>query len=1272
MVVAFEGFSIREYTAKMRSVDVAKCWPFFDNAAATTTMKSPEEVEALLPPITVAKFRWWSHELRRLRSKREKSPDEKSEMVCPVCRVFAASTVNAVNAHIDECLSGRSSSPPQRQRPLKEERRQVVRRSISSSKGVKPKSKPPKKRSIAEIFAVAPQIETIESSEVSEQEDEDEDEDEDDEGEEVVVDDSKVMLSVSRSNCGSGSGSSVLKAKKKNSMIKKRKKEKKEKKRGALMEKEDITSVGVLKKLKESKKLKKKVMKKMKNLDGSNSLVTKVSAQKFKLQNHMNFAKRLKRRFPMDILNSDSVYRKKTSLKCLCTYDKQKQKVRNEEPAFPIRSILKNHTSGKQKSVVQNMQCGSEANPCGIQLSERHVRFSGKDDILGPKRKGFCSSEQNFRNLLSDALAASSEMVLLADNNTVAAEVKRNEVDTSVATDCGTEVQTILGWKQLPEIPHVEIPSSMRLPVSIQDTMKLLPGKSTVPLSPRAIHDDNVHMLDQGYPTAPLKHGFTGVPRLFSTFGGSCENTQVGGNVRRTFSSSGKLMDHVLDPIHKVAETRPMVTMRPFSEPLSVFAADENANHRLHFQSQPAEEKVGSHMLCYQQFCHMPPVNLIGGLCSFPEWKHKAVASRERTTGEDFFGLPLNSHGELIQSSSRSKGTYCQPRETNITGPSSSFFPERNLTQPRITGDYLSMANKHSLEREFPNDEINVFLAQNYVKENSSLQLPARLGVTYWESTGRADIHQLDFERSSDRSFRPLDADLRLMNTSFDGRKEHDHVQNKNINEMIHLKESSGKMPLNTSQPTMRLMGKDVAIGKSSKELQGFEDGKFWTDKEIIVEHCPSGAGLDGSSLNRNFQEWIPRKCKETMGQSLEIQCEKSTQNKFPFKAPESGFAHPYIDWDANSFVQSSSLAANRNSSANSLPFARLPTSSTVFNRASNFQDFFISESESLRLNSQLSLLSSPQNSWEHVDWRPAELTPQQNLPHFTKQRFEFPFLTPDSRANAQSSWFQNSTNLPSWLLHSKQQGKTPMISSQPIPNAVSKQHQHISSRTNFLNTPSVYHSAEATSYPCNTGGNSNFQVKSSLDSAAAIVLPPIVPVITSVKPASAVNAADHRNRLKVKERLKSKALGVKDLYPYKKTNKRHVTKSVDLVKPSRILDSEKQAKLSDMARCTENTNSEIHCDHMAEEGPHSQVFYSSETQSNGIRISGNESSRVDCMGRPGPMKLSAGAKHILKPNQTMDPVNFMPIHSTIPFAAVPNASKVPESQKKAMKIYRF
>lgn len=133
---------------------VLKLWPFGDNA---------DEVS-----MTVTKFRWLSRRLKALRSNGESvesddgnsnsaGEEEKLEMVCPVCRVFNAATVTAVNAHIDGCLA----------LAMREERLRMRRPSSN------PKPKAPKKRSLAEILTVAPQIDAGEL--VSEAEEEDED-----------------------------------------------------------------------------------------------------------------------------------------------------------------------------------------------------------------------------------------------------------------------------------------------------------------------------------------------------------------------------------------------------------------------------------------------------------------------------------------------------------------------------------------------------------------------------------------------------------------------------------------------------------------------------------------------------------------------------------------------------------------------------------------------------------------------------------------------------------------------------------------------------------------------------------------------------------------------------------------------------------------------------------------------------------------------------------------------------------------------------------------
>lgn len=62
----------REYTRNIRSVELRKCWPFSGDITG-------DLIHSLLPPITVPKFRWWSHELTSLLTKSPVSVDDDSD-----------------------------------------------------------------------------------------------------------------------------------------------------------------------------------------------------------------------------------------------------------------------------------------------------------------------------------------------------------------------------------------------------------------------------------------------------------------------------------------------------------------------------------------------------------------------------------------------------------------------------------------------------------------------------------------------------------------------------------------------------------------------------------------------------------------------------------------------------------------------------------------------------------------------------------------------------------------------------------------------------------------------------------------------------------------------------------------------------------------------------------------------------------------------------------------------------------------------------------------
>ena len=997
------------------------------------------------------------------------------------------------------------------------------------------------------------------------------------------------------------------------------------------------------------------------------------------------------KRFPEDILDAAAIRGKKPSLKCLSTQKKlkvvqtSKLIAKHHKPVFPVRSILKTHKkviSGLNPAIC-NLQCGSQANHSAIQRSERHVRFSGKDDILGPRKKNLSDTSEHCIGLFSDAFAASPEKDQSSEceKEVATMEVDGTEDDVFVSKDNGTEPQPIAGKIQLLNThDRDDVPCFLSPHVTCQDKIKHFPEKS-VTLNQVAIHDDNMHIFDRGHSSVLHKPPDAGNPRLISALEerhNPCVNAQVGGNVIRAFNDSGKLIDHFVDSIHGVAATNSMANTRASSQPSSsCFVLDENANRRLPFLPQSAPENYNGRTFHCQPFGNVSPVELMSSICPFPEWKHRTVSFKEKSLDEGFFGLPLNSQGELIQFSSSGKAGLDQLRlPSTITGSSSSL-PVHNLVLPQSTGDYFGLKNRHFVEREHPKDSLNLFPAQNYVTGIPEGHLPARLGVTELEGAGRSDVHWLNSEMGNNHSVHVLDSDLNLSDVSFKGCRQYNQVQNQNANGIIYHKENSDKILPNSTQPTMRLMGKDVAIGRSSKEMQGFEDGNVWTDKEIITEDCPTHAALGKSFMERNFlQDWMlhpaSRKSKDPVVQSLEIQCNHTPQSNFLMKAPESRFSNPFTNWQTNVVHRTGNLTINENPSNEVHSFVHSPASSAMFSGAPSFQEPFISEAETLRVSSQLPLLPSHHITCQHMPWSHVEYNHQRNLPHATKSAFNFPFLHPDCRENVQPSWFQGSSkSLPPWLLHA-QQDKPLITSSQPFSDVGGNYFPQLTSGTNFFPTQPMHHLPEV-SYPYNPM-NSYSHMNNSLGTAS-IFHTPLVPGVNST---SAVNMG-YRNRIKFKDTMKSKSFGIKDPHSCKKT-RRPAAKADYSTKSTRVPNLAMQKDSSPATGLTrENFSGDIQSNAGVVELNRSKDKASRvgccpiENQKDGLRTSfGSDSSKVDSSARSGPVKLSAGAKHILKPSQPMDQDNSRPIHSTIPFSLASDCGSVPESQKKLTKIYRF
>ncbi|KAL8510734.1 hypothetical protein ACS0TY_017523 [Phlomoides rotata] len=271
-------FSIREYASRMRSINVVNCWPF-DEALDEETVKS------LLPPITVKKFTWWLDELEHTHPESPQKSGKKRE---------------------------------------------------TSSKA---KLKAPKKRSIVEIFAVAPPVERVTT---------DEEEEDDEFNEESSFE--------------------------KDPSFKEKRKKMKRMKR-----------LRVVKKIKKSQKVEIEMPNKLLQ-ENSNKLKLHVqdkATRKSSSSHSKDLERNIHDRVPIlkrkQILQHPDAYSNKP-VPC----EAFKLLEENKRPGFPVRGILKNN--GDAFPLQQSMKCilqeAIQVNHCSTKMGNKHVTFSEMDETV--------------------------------------------------------------------------------------------------------------------------------------------------------------------------------------------------------------------------------------------------------------------------------------------------------------------------------------------------------------------------------------------------------------------------------------------------------------------------------------------------------------------------------------------------------------------------------------------------------------------------------------------------------------------------------------------------------------------------------------------------------------------------------------------------------------------------------------------------------------------------------------------------------------------------
>ncbi|XP_050227301.1 uncharacterized protein LOC126676961 [Mercurialis annua] len=1104
MALASHGFSIREFSSKKRAVDLEKCWPFSGCGGGGDD----------LPPITVKKFRWWSHELNKIKITNQKEQEQEE----------AEDQDYGISRNDEEAKDNNNNTG---QRDEKKKKINIPLKSFKS------KSKSPKKRSILEIFAVSPQVHKVD--------------DDDDEQDEEESQDEKAKKKI----------------KKKRIKIKNDKNKKK---------------IAILNNSTVDKKLNKfKKKKKQKNLINNNkrSIANKGKSQKLMLPIPENSSTKVngsccKKKITKTILNNDgSLRRNKSGLKGSIQkkhgVQASKSNAKHHKKSYiPVRGILKNHeTTFSQKNPHEdcNMSGGSQAMCCEPQYPDRHVRFSDKDDILGQRNKNSNSFEKNVFDSYRESLSSQSEHSHSTESDKESDAVGMDGMAAvSFSTGNGIGLQANNNKQQLPCINNFagmpDFPRPQR-----ENEQHFLDKSSLNPV----IHGNNLHIYAHGYPTPPNMSAHAGISRLLPTVNeaNNPPASPLCGNLSMTSNSRGKSIDYYEDGIHRFPSVDSFPTPKVFIQPESRnFPMIERTNRSMPFMPQSSVESITGQALQSQSNCHHSPVGLTGPT----DWRQTVGVSGSRCINGEFYGLPLNSHGELIQVNSSGRvGSY----------PHNSINP----------GSFAEFATQeHRNKQAIPKGPLNLLPIQ----KNHNISLPAHFGVTEVPNSGALDVHLPTSERGSSKSVYPLDSNVSSLNNSLNQCRE--YFQNQNIPGIImaQLKDNPGNLSTRTVQPTMRLMGKDVAVGRSNSDMQGFEDGSVWTDKEIIQEHRSSSNDLNYSIQLQLCSELD--KSKETLHFPLEFDSNwASSQSNSQVKAQEARASHPCFNWKTSSAFKNGNLAGEQNATLHFHP-------SDLLYKESNLKDPFISGAENAGMSSQLPM-PTLRNTDPNLGWRPADFHYQQNLPNVRQSAFEFPFLHPDCNEQIQSSSFLSSSkNLPPWLAHATIPVK---MATMPSPNF---------------------------SYPQNSAISSPF-LRSSPGSPPLFVRPPVFPFSTEVHPNSSMNTSynvpDH----------------------CKKSKKRPAAIAGGSSKASKMPSLMQELDPSDVW--------------------HNIRAYESST-------CGSYEAEKNRFGASGPIRLTAGAKHIIKPGRNVDYDNPRLIHSTISFPGVTDSDSFIDSQKKSATIYRF
>ncbi|CAD5184165.1 unnamed protein product [Musa acuminata subsp. malaccensis] len=1217
MAVSMDSFSIREYAARMRSVDYDKCWPFAD-----------ERTGRSLPPIPTRRFRWWVDEMRTARSA--------GEAVDPVERAAVGIVVETRDGPgVDSADDGRGLDAGGEEALALEGQMKAPPPSMAKQRTLK-------KRSLLELFAVAPMIHGVQELDGLD------DGGGIEQGEEAAA---------AKSDCGIGDGGDVLE-------LMKRKKRVKEGRKRRVRE-----QIGANKNLKVTRKM----MAKKKKLKVEIRAAKK--GKKFKMASPIDTCKLLRNKVykqfgkmhKKHVHNQTKPTTVRTFLKNyifrLVQYSKlvsRNQVVAWVPPAHtPLKKQKRSISTKKRKTIErENMKCDDIVELCC--KSAKRLSFSGKDggSVLAkrclPLQLPYL---QTLCKIVSDVLAAPTDLENLekCPSVTEGAQLNLNDRTAQLNLNDGViagniETGEISFEKQLTgSYGHVNNKDSavtkmtplvgFDLNQPVLDCVDLnhdsLDGSTLTP-SP-------TYLAEHKDPSLVNKHGLDSDP-------GNCQEQSFSLTSDDIYSFHDSIRQSVSVSNAKTSQCHYLNRDKQhwiYCSDQRIMQSTEGQTHMMDPMKYVCDEFPE-----FQPVHHLPK-DMVISTCSSIISKAAVEASpnvrpfwRDTCTEEGFTGLPLNSQGEFIQLHPGNRGFHEVDKMPNSALNSLQVLPSSSHFQPQ--SNHVRTNDKFPFAPIYHEDDQHWFLKHYY---------PASKVVISDCSTELQGLGKVEHQSDDKTQFDSCDS--RQMEICCCGCTDHIVTGNcfDRLNSHPERDLELGVWP--AIQPTMRLMGKNVTVGSYHKENQDCNGGKTYTDKETMTTSCDTTRVYDKPILKRRHDE------------ECILQAESRASREFPYKSLEvpsnycciSADKHMF-DWTHHGF-RSHWLISNANSPSGNCGFQNInpiPCQSFL-SKASTSAAHCSPVTQFLDMGQFKTFgTSHPQKKCQHMLLNSSQCRHNHSISYNIPSTSHPPYA---NQVPIQTSRGPFSQKIPHWLLNATSQ-QPPFIPFHPV-----AEDQSCTIAENS-GSPYASYSKHITTFPC--GSSSMSQTYDSY-APMSVVYPSSVSALTTDNFSSM--SSDYGYNIKAKDGMRFDFSHVKNQNHSKRCRK-------PAAKDDKIIERVKGPNLKlqeDLNSPTSVIKEQLHggkpniigsLEISACANRRIDVLSDADHETDIVVVSGLSFPLKSGHTRSRPVKLSAGARRILRPNESLDQDKSHPIHSTVPSTQGTSAGKDDVSQEKAAKICKF